>query len=252
MDYAFVGLAATIPHINSRALDISNMDITFFAGFDKANTPLGQDDVNIFGVNTFIEASQGYWEAGYGFTQGQVDALDGQDYHNLTAAFTRRYFGLFSNSVRAITNFGQEDSLAVKTADGTLLLLENSWVTSLPITLIPYFNFFYGDGRPQSLVRAGASGGVLKNTGINFETDNMTGYPTLDATANDTAGGAIGIEYLFDPRSQIVVELATVLVHGNDATRIARGDQFALGVRYQKALDSGVDISCRCYDSGKG
>lgn len=238
LDDAFTGIAATIPHMNSKALDISNMDVTFFAGFDKVNTPLGEDDVNIYGINTFIEANQGYWEAGYGFTEGTVAALDGQDYHNLTIAFTRRYFGTLSNSVRVISNFGQDDSLAAKTADGTLLLLENSWITSLPLTLIPYFNFFYGDERPQSLAREGAAGGVLKNTGINFESDNLTGYPTLDATANNTAGGAIGLEYLFDLRSQIVVEVAAVIVHGDDATRIAKGDQFALGVRYQRALTS--------------
>jgi hypothetical protein len=234
---AFTGIAFTIPHINSKMFDISNMDITFFAGFDKVSSPLGEDDVNMYGITAFIEANQGYWEVGYGFTDGTTAALDAQSYHNFTVAFTRRYWDTVSNSIRIITNFGQDDSLAVKSADGTLLLIENSLVTSLPSTLIPYLNLFYGDGRPQSLARAGGAGGVLVNTGINFETDGMTGFPTLDASANDTAGAALGVEYLFDLSQQIVVEIASVTVLGNDPARIANGDQLAFGVRYQLALD---------------
>ncbi len=237
LDDAFTGLAFTLPHMNSKALDISNMDITFFAGFDKIDSALGNKDVDIYGVNAFIEANQGYWEIGYGYTRTDSPALDGQDYHNLTVAFTRRYFDRLSNSIRVVSNFGQKDSLLTKTADGTLLLIENSWITSQPSTLVPYCNLFYGDGRPQSLARAAAAGGILKNTGILFESDNLTGYPTLDASANDTAGGALGVEYLFDLRSQIVVEVAAVLTHGNDPARVAKGDQFGVGLRYQRALD---------------
>ena len=47
---------------------------------------------------------------------------------------------------------------------------------------------------------------MLKNTGINFESDGLTGYPTLDASAHDSYGGALGVEYLFSLDRQIVVE----------------------------------------------
>ena len=248
-DDAFTGLAFTIPHINSKALDISNMDITFFGGFDNATTALrgaaavDEKDVSIYGFNMFIEANKGYWEIGYGLTQGDNPALDGQDYSNITVAFTKRYFNRLSNSIRVIVNTGQDETAILAaaggpgqlTADGSLILIENSWVTSLPSTLVPYFNFFIGSGTPQSLARAGAAGGVLKNTGITFDTDALTGYPTLDASANDTSGGAIGLEYLFGLQEQIVVEVAMLKV--NDTTSVAVDDQMAFGVRYQKAFD---------------
>ena len=43
-----------------------------------------------------------------------------------------------------------------RTADGGLLLVENSWITAAPLTVVPYANFFYGWDRPQSVARAGS------------------------------------------------------------------------------------------------
>jgi hypothetical protein len=117
-----------------------------------------------------------------------------------------------------------------------VVLVENSLITSKPTTLIPYLNLFFGVRHPQSLARDAGAGGVLKNTGINFETDGLTGFPLLDDTANDTYGGALGIEYLFNLNQQVILELATVQVRGDAAGRFAKGDQNALGVRYQRNL----------------
>ena len=36
-----------------------------------------------------------------------------------------------------------------------------------PLTFVPYGNFFVGWDRPQSVARAGVSGGILRNSGIN-------------------------------------------------------------------------------------
>ena len=245
LDDAFVGAAFTIPSKNSKRFDISNMDVTFFAGADQVTTAAirngaanDESAAKIFGATTFIETQEGYIEAGYGYTQ---DTRPGNDfsYHNATVALTKRYGGILSNSVRAIVNFGQSPlSGEAKTADGFLLLAENSLITSLPSTLIPYANFYLGKGRPQSLARAVAAGGILKNVGINFETDGLTGFPKLDDTGNNTYGGALGIEYLFELNRQIVVELATVQVTGNESNRIAKGAQYALGARYQVPLDN--------------
>ncbi len=256
VDDAFTGFALSVVSKHSKALNISNYDVTFFAGFDKVNSPLDADLTtagiqtsqrrsNIVGVATFFDATQGYWEFDYGYTQGQDD-LDDQSYHNIAAGFTRRYGGWLSNSVRVITNFGQDrDELAANgtslTADGTLYLLENSLITSKPSTLVPYFNLFAGVGRPQALARAQAAGGVLKNVGITFESDNMIGYPTLDATAFNTVGGALGIQYLFGLDKQIVFEIAGVDVRDDDKTatngRAAIADsQTAVGIRYQQNL----------------
>ena len=244
MEDAFVGAAFSLPAKNSPLFDWSNFDVTFFGGFDKLTSPafvdaggLSDDDVGIFGVTTFIEANQGYWEAGYAYLHdsrsGPVDA----SYHNLTVGFTRRYFDRISNSLRVIGNFGQDDQPGGRTANGVIFLVENSLVTSLPSTLVPYANFFVGIDRPQSAARDAGAGGMLKNTGILFETDGLTGFPTLDASANDTYGGAIGVQYLLNLDQQIVFEAATVQVMGSDAGRNAAGAQYGLGFRYQLPLN---------------
>ena len=247
MDDAILGGAITIPALNSRLLDISNMDITFFGGADRVTTKSqlkgkAQDDhgANIYGTAIFIETRAMYIEAGYGYTDDTRNAF-GTDfsYHNLTAAVTRRWFGKVSNSLRVIYNFNQDPGPGLaKTADGWLFLMENSWISSKPLTLVPYANFFVGSHKPQSLARDFGAGGVLKNTGINFETDGLTGFPKLDDTANDTYGGALGLEYLFALDQQIVFEVAGLKPFGrdNELGRVAKGSQFALGARYQLPL----------------
>ena len=98
---------------------------------------------------------------------------------------------------------------------------------------MPYLNLWVGIDRPQGLGQQAR--GLLKNTGINFETDAITQFPKLDDTGRDTFGGALGIEYLFNLDQQIVVEVASVQVIGgpNQAGRPALGDQYGFGVRYQ-------------------
>src|SRR4030095_11692593 len=202
LDDAFVGGAFTIPARNCPALDISNMDVTFFGGFNevssqailKSDGQLDRDGANIYGVTTFIEAWGGYWEFGYGYTQG-LDSQQGFSYSNIACSYTRRYFGKVSNSLRVIGCFGQDPgSGQEKTANGVIFLMENSLITARPLTLVPYLNLWVGIDKPQSLARDVNAGGILKNTGILFETDGMTGSPTLDATANDTYGAALGVE----------------------------------------------------------
>lgn len=245
---AFTGVAATIPARNSPLLDISNADITFFAGFDEVtsgaikdrNGKLVEDNAHIYGVTSFIEAGQGYWELGYGYTDATGELSD-LDYHNMTAAFTRRYGGFLSNTMRAVWNFGQHrDSLQPETADGVIFLIENSWITSQPSTLVPYFNAFVGLDRPQSLARDAGAGGILKNTGILFETDGLTGFPKMDDTGQDTYGAALGVEYLFDLDQQIVLEASALDVIGdaNEPGRPSRSNQIGTGIRYQVPISN--------------
>lgn len=248
MEDAITGFAFTVPARNSPHLDISNMDVTFFFGFDRVNTAAVPDEnnVRIFGFNTFIEANQGYWEFGYGFTDG-INKFRDFDYHNVAISFTKRYFGWLSNSLRLLGSFGQDtENPNQETAHGLLFITENSLITPLPSTLVPYFNTFLGIDRPQSLARAAGAGGILRNTGINYETDNLTGFPKLDDTAGNTYGGAIGIEYLFDLDQQIVFEIAgeSPLGVDNDPRRTAKGTQWGPGVRYQLPIANDWLIRC--------
>ncbi len=242
MDDAFTGIAMTLSALNSPDWDISNYDITFFAGFDKVSSAIanaGETNVNLYGITAFVEAHQGYWELGYGFTQ-DTSGLGDQSYHNLTAAFSRRYGGWLSNSIRVIANVGQQrKNNALNTADGWVFFIENSLITRLPSTWVPYVNLFAGINTPQSLARAVGAGGILKNTGLAFESAGLGGIPSLDASANDTAGGAIGMEYLFNLDQQIVVELAGLVDLDTSSTSTnTNTNQYALGLRYQRPFNN--------------
>jgi hypothetical protein len=239
LDDALDCLATSITAKHSAALDISNFDLTFFAAFNDLTTaavPDSDDNARVFGFAGFADAREGYAEFGYGY----VDADDSDlSYHNLTAAFTRRYGGRVANSVRLIGNFGQ--NATTKTADGLVVLLENSLIPRRPlnaipspINFVPYFNLFAGFDTPQPLARAAGTGGMLKNTGINFESDGLTGYPTLDDGANESYGGALGVEYLFNLDRQIVLEAAVVERMGSSPL----GSQYALGARYQHRISN--------------
>jgi hypothetical protein len=245
---AFNGIATSITARNSAKYDISNTDVTFFAGFDKVTTDAAPGDRNkVLGLAGFADALKGYIEYGYGYIRADNDNLS---YHNVTAAFSRRYRGRVANSVRVIGNFGQKGIAGQRTADGVLLLVENSFIPRYlrwgdAQTLVPYANFFAGFKSPQSLARNGDAGGVLRNTGINFESDGITRYPTLDARAHDSYGAAAGMEYLFNLDRQIVVEGAVVERMNNNTL----GSQYALGVRYQHPITNAWIVR---FDAMKG
>ncbi len=235
-----IGAAFAIPSKNSPLLKWSNYDATFFWASDQINTDAFQGDNNaaeFFGTAWFIEAYDGYIEADYAFVHDDVGGH--RSYHNLSVAYTRRYFDRVSNAVRYITNLGQSLPSDQRTADGHMLLIENSLISKAPNTLVPYLNFFYGQGRTQSLARANNAGGILNNTGINFETDGLTGYPTLDATGVNASGAALGVNLLgADFQHQLILEAAALSANGQPSLRNAPGDQYAIGMRYQKPLSN--------------
>ncbi len=252
---AILGGAFSLPAKNSAALGLSNFDITFFAAFDDVDNPgiLGLNGANnnlanLYGVTAFVDAFDGYIETGYGVIDGQ-GAQNGTT-HFLTAAYTRRYMNTVSNSTRVFANFGDDPD---GDSDGFAIISENSLITSLPSTLLPYGNFFVGFGSPQPLVD-GFNAGILKNVGINFETDALTGYPRLDDTGSNALGGAIGLQYLFNLDQQIVFELAMVQPFEADGIG-ARNAQYALGMRYQIPIDHAwlfrADATYQIQDGGE-
>ncbi|HEY7643694.1 MAG TPA: hypothetical protein VH858_01520, partial [Hyphomicrobiales bacterium] len=133
---AILGGAASLTAKNSRALGLSNYDITFFAAFDNVDNALIKSDVsanrnnniaNLYGATTFIDAFGGYIEAGYGLIQGNDDQIDGELTHFLTASFTKRYYNTLSNSTRFFANFGDGND-----QEGFLVISENSLISGLP------------------------------------------------------------------------------------------------------------------------
>jgi hypothetical protein len=235
---AIFGGAVSLPAKNSAALGLANFDITFFAAFDNVDNAgiIGAADAdnhlaNLYGVTAFIDAFDGYIEAGYALIQGR-DEQDGLLTHFLTAAYSRRYANSVSNSTRLFANFGEDPE---GSSDGFAIISENSLISDLPSTLLPYANFFVGFGNPQPLVD-GNGAGILKNVGINFETDALTGYPKLDDTGSNALGGAIGLQYLFNLDQQLVFEVAMVQPFENDGIG-ARDAQYGFGVRYQIPID---------------
>ena len=230
---AILGAAVSLPAKNSAALGLANFDVTFFAAFDNIDNAgvVGANNDNhnadLYGATAFIDAFDGYIEAGYGLIQGR-DEQDGFLTHFLTAAYSRRYYNTVSNSTRVFANFGEDPG---GDSDGLAIISENSLITSLPSTLLPYANFFVGFGNPQPLVD-GNGAGILKNVGINFETDALTGYPKLDDTGSNAFGGAIGLQYLFNLDQQLVFEVAMVQPFEDDGIG-ASDAQYGFGVRYQ-------------------
>jgi hypothetical protein len=238
---AILGAAVTLPAKNSAKLGLPNYDITFFAAFDNVDNGglLGAGDnsnANLYGLTTFIDGLGGYIEAGYAVIEGKDDvgfAVDGALTHFVTAAYSARYANTISNSTRFFANFGDG-----KDDEGYAIISENSLITKGAGTVIPYANFFVGFENPQPLVD-GNGAGILKNVGINFETDALTGYPKLNDTGADAYGGAIGVTFLFgaDLGQQFVVEFATVQPFEDDSGGAgAQDSQYAFGVRYQIAL----------------
>jgi hypothetical protein len=245
---AILGGAVSLTAKNSKKLGLANFDVTFFAGVDNVDNVgiLGADkhNANVYGVTTFIDAFGGYIEAGYGLLQGVDDpvmrlenptplrGVDGQLTHFVTAAYTRRYANTLSNSTRVFANFGNGQN-----DEGLAIISENSLISGLPSTLLPYANFFVGFRNPQPLVD-GNGAGILKNVGINFETDALTGYPKLNDSGSNAYGGAIGLQYLFNLDQQLVFEVATVQPFGDPIAGIgAARPQYGFGVRYQIPID---------------
>ena len=238
MEDAVLGGAVAIPARHSSDLQWANFDATFFAVGDQLTSDAfkgSNSAAEALGTAWFIDAYDGYIELDYAYVHDDVG--QNRSYNNFAVAFTRRYLMNLSNSVRLLTNFGQDLPEAQRTADGYLIIVENSLISPLPNRLVPYCNMWYGSGRPQSVARAGGSGGILRNTGINFETDGLTGYPTLDPTAANTYGAAVGANMLGPNfRDQIVLEAAALNTYGSSAFRRVAGDQYALGIRYQRPL----------------
>jgi hypothetical protein len=265
---AILGGAVSLTAKNSRKLGLSNYDVTLFAGFDNVDNAgiLGKDNrnANVYGVTTFIDAFGGYIEAGYGLLQG-VDQRavrlfpDVPGVQNLTAgqltnffaaAYTRRYFNTVSNTTRVFANTGNG-----KNDDGLVVISENSLISGLPSTLIPYANFFVGFGNPQPLVD-GNNAGILKNVGINFETDALTGFPKLNDSGSNAWGGAVGIQYLFNLDQQLVFEAAMVQPFGTPIAGIgAAKPQYGFGTRYQIPINAAwlfrADATYQILEGGK-
>ncbi len=228
------------------------------------------EKANVYGVTTFMEANEGYYEFGYAYVDGrdklrltegiEIGNFD-RDFHSITGAFSHRFGRTLSNSIRVVAAVGQKARQNIdpsmcgrgggivdpiqcmeRTANGVILLVENAFITSRPYTFIPYFNGFVGYDKPQSLMHDPAAGGILKNTGLAFEADALSGFPALDSSGHDAYGAAFGLQWLFGLDKQLVVEVAgqntynNPFVVGGPEHGQARGAEAAVAFRYQMPL----------------
>ena len=161
--------------------------------------PGDNDAARAYGVAGFFEMLDGYLELDYAFLDDRT-SLD-RSYHNIGLGLHQRYFSFLSNSMRSISNLARIPTASTNGRWPDLLLFENSLITQRSLLVRALLEHVRtGFGRVQSVARNGAAGGILRNTGILFETDNLTGYPTLDPTGMNTFGGALGVNS-FPPRS---------------------------------------------------
>ena len=237
---AFVGGAFAIPARNSKSLDWSNYDLSFFYGADKVSNPtvgFGGDAGQIAGATAFIETRKAYLEVGYASVFG-AESDGGRDFQSIAVSFTRRYGGRLSNSIRYIGAIGEKTG-SFGDANGHLLLIENSLITARPSTTVPYLNLFFGIDSPVSAARDPGAGGILKNTGLNFESDPITGFPSLDPTATNAAGGALGLNLLgANLNRQLVLEVAGTYPWTTSVT--LPGGQYGAGIRIQEPLTNAM------------
>ncbi len=194
------GAVPGLPAKNSAALKApANFDITFSPRFDNVDNAsiIGADKgdnhlANLYGVSGLhrrLPTSSIETE----LRRDPRPRRAGQpSIPFLTAAYTHRYFNTVSNSTRVFANFGSDPEEKPRQRR-PLPYSENSLVTGLPSTLLPYANFFVGVGNPQPLVD-GNNASILKNVGINFETDALSKAIRNSTTAASNAfGGAIGL-----------------------------------------------------------
>ncbi len=249
----FLGVALGHTNANIPALGITNLDTSIFWGFEDVNTeavPGTQTAVQIIGFNQWADMWGGFAEWGYFFTADNSNQDGDFSVHTVSAAY-RRTIGNFSNSgVRVVANFGQNPGNGIaQTADGYLIVLENSFITSNPEHVIPYLNVAYGNDRPQ--VVAKDNGGPLRNIGIGFETDGITGFPQLRDDANNVLAVAGGVELLDIAGMQFIFEGAGVLDLEGDNHQVGPSFRmqvplnhyslFQIDVFYAKRFQSGLD-----------
>ena len=66
----------------------------------------------------------------------------------------------------------------------------------------------------QLLIYHFGQNGILKNTGITFESDALTGFPFLNDTGQNAYGGAVGY-FGFDGNLDSAIAIRTVFMDGN-------------------------------------
>lgn len=234
-DDTVLAAAATLAAKNFPEWGIANADFSAYLAFDDVDAPgiAGKSKPKLAAFAFFGDMWEGYVEADWAYLRDQSKSGADQSYHSTALAYSWRQNNVSSNSVRVFNSFGQ-DTNSAGDANGWLLLFESSLITSKPYTVVPYLNLFVGHGTPQAAAR---TAGILKNTGLAFEQEALAGSQSLTANGHNSAGGALGIEFLFNFDQQLVLEAATQTVTRNRQNGAApEGDEFALAMRWQKPI----------------
>jgi hypothetical protein len=236
-DDTVLGAAVSIAAKNFPEWGVANADFSAYIALDDVNAQgiSGASKPKLAALAFFGDMWDGYVEADWAYLLDQSGKSADQSYHATALAYSWRQNDFSSNSVRLFNSFGQ-DSNAAGDANGWLVLFESSLITSTPYTVVPYLNLFVGHGTPQAAAR---KAGILKNTGLAFEQEELAGSKSLTANGHNSAGGAIGIEFLFNLDQQLIFEAAAQTVTRNRLNGAApAGDEYAVAMRWQKPISS--------------
>ncbi|RIL06257.1 MAG: hypothetical protein DCC75_11000, partial [Proteobacteria bacterium] len=95
-----------------------------------------------------------------------------------------RQAGLWTALTNEENNFTLSAAMYNGESDGVAVISENSLVTGLPSTLLPYANFFVGFGNPQPLVDGNGASGVMARGNVG-EDGLISGYVCQIYAAGD-------------------------------------------------------------------
>jgi hypothetical protein len=211
----------------------TDLQITFIYGWNEVNR-----GNNVFDENADVDLYGLFFTADYPKNTINVDFVyvDDKDFNTdgfFWGASSVQRIGHFNTTFRVLGSHALNEESAV-VSDGVLLFSEVSWTPAWSDNII-YFDTFWGIDQFTSAARDTSVGGPLGRVGVLFADVGMGRYGApLNNRANNSFGAAMGYQmFLGDGfHEQLVFEFGV-----RHSTIDAHDTVYALGTRYQKALD---------------
>ncbi|MBL4700726.1 MAG: hypothetical protein JKX85_05645 [Phycisphaeraceae bacterium] len=211
----------------------ADLQATFIYGWNELhranNIENNNADVNLYGL--FFAAD--YPKSTIHLDLVYVDDTDLNTDGFYWATSSVQRIGHYNTTFRVMGSHALDvESAAVR--DGVLLFSEVSWTPAWSDNIV-YINAYWGIDQFSSVARDPSAGGPLGRVGVLFDSVGIGRYDApLSNRANDSFGAALGYQmFLGDGfHEQLVLE-----VGGRQSTTQDSDGFYAIGARYQKALD---------------